>query len=162
QLGKNYLETRERNAARLKDLADYFLSMAVSRLAGLPDAGVSEAKLYLARVRLSQGRTDDAAALLDGLSQKPEGFQIGISRGDLAFEMGRLREAEAAYRNVIQRFPDKIEGYEQLAMTLALSNQDERAAEVYRSLIAVAPGASIRAYRGLAKASLSEGSWVEA
>jgi tetratricopeptide (TPR) repeat protein len=160
EYGKQSLSKGDQAPARLAALQDYFFTMAVARAGELTKSEASEAKLYLARVRLAQGRNKEAAILLDEAAAQDEGnFDVLLARADLSFRRGQQEDASQKYEEIIREFPTRVEGYERLAAALTLQNKDEAAAQVYRRLVAVNPESSFVGYRGLAETSLQKGSW---
>ena len=158
--GKQSLSKREQAPTRMAALQDYFFTMAVARADELTKTEASEAKFYLARVRLAQGRNEEAAILLaEAAAQDESNFDVLLATADLNFRSGEHERAQQRYDEIIRRFPTRVEGYERLAALLRLQNEDEAAAQVYRKLIAANPEASFVGYRGLARSSLEKGSW---
>jgi tetratricopeptide (TPR) repeat protein len=159
-LGKRVAVDRNESPTRSEALQDYFFSIAVSRAAELSDTDASQAKFHLARIRLTQGRTKEVATLLsEADAQDRDNFDICMAQAELSFQLGRYDEAKERYADVIRRFPQRVEAYERLAVALTLRNEDEPAAQVYRNLKAAIPDALV-AYRGLARISLTKGSWL--
>ena len=160
EIGKRISATQDEASNRTMALEDYFYSMALSRPKELSKSQTSDAEFQLARIRLKQGRLDDAAALLESTARNAPNFEVLLMRADLSFQRGQYGESKDQFRQVIRSFPNRREAYERLATLLALRNDEDEAAQVYRDLIRIAPAASMTAYRGLAKLSLAKGDWL--
>jgi tetratricopeptide (TPR) repeat protein len=159
-LAQRQLAAGPERAALSPRLLDYLLTMAVARSGELTNLDASEANFNLARIRVAQGRVTEASALLDRATTEHQGnFNILLARAELNFENGHQNDAIAQFRDLVQRFPQKPEAYEQLASALRLQNDDDGAEQVYRDLIAQVPDAGIMAYRALAKITLTKGDW---
>ena len=76
---------------------------------------------YAEALELAQSATDRVAR---GAHPVPA---LAATRGDLLARMGRVAEAEAAFREEIARFPTTTEAYARLAILLA---QEKRFAEI--------------------------------
>lgn len=154
------LAARAKGAAVPIGLLDYLLSMALARVSELSTADAGDARFQLARIRLAQGRVDEAAVLIDeAAAQNQDNFQIRLARAEFDLQRGRSDEAVAQYRELIKAFPTRREAYERLAANLNQRDENQDAAQVYQALVAAVPDAGVAAYRGLAKISLMEGDW---
>ncbi len=83
------------------------------RRAGVPPAIMAEATVLLARVRLRQGRTDEALALLVSVDSSQPAAATGLFlRADLEHDRNRVTAASALYRRVIAEHPASGEAFE--------------------------------------------------
>jgi arylsulfatase A-like enzyme/tetratricopeptide (TPR) repeat protein len=103
------------------------------------------ALILLARVLVEQGRlpealamTDRAAARIaeDGAAPVPT---LASTRGDILGRMGRLPEAEAAFRREIERFPTTRDAYVRLSFLLASQRRFNEIAPTLESMIKASP-----------------------
>jgi tetratricopeptide (TPR) repeat protein len=100
---QSFLDEAEAFLKKGDDLAA--LALAESRLAALP--GDPDSCLVICRVRILQGRLDEARQILQGM----EDFLAGLSRmyremGDLFLKRGMPEEAKDAYRKSLSLNPD--------------------------------------------------------
>jgi tetratricopeptide (TPR) repeat protein len=143
------------NSKQSLALQDYFYSMAIDRSSELSKKQGGDARVQLARVRLSQDRQDDADHFLrTAASLDPDNLNIRLAQAELNVQRGRYGDAITQYKSIVSNFPEKIEVYERLATLMILRNDNEGAAGIYQELIKKAPDASVAAYRGLARLSL--------
>ncbi len=95
------------------------------------------AMIILARILTDEQKLDEALAMIDraeaaqGAHPEPT---ISSTRGDILARMGRNQEAEAAFRDEIQRFPATTEAYTKLALLLA---SEHRFSEIQPTLDAM-------------------------
>jgi arylsulfatase A-like enzyme/tetratricopeptide (TPR) repeat protein len=103
------------------------------------------ALILLARVLVEQGRlpealamTDRAAARIseDGAAPVPT---LASTRGDILGRMGRLPEAEAAFRREIERFPTTRDAYVRLSFLLASQRRFNEIAPTLEAMIRASP-----------------------
>ena len=134
-----------RQAMKLNPLEAHLLLAAVAlerrdlttaekeALQALGDLPRIPALIMLARVRVEQGRLEEALAATDGAAARVAQSKAGpvvtlaATRGDILARMSRNREAEAAFREEIARFPTTRQAYVRLAILLA---QEHRFSEI--------------------------------
>ena len=113
-------------------------------------------KLILGQVRLSQGRIDEAQALLEPLVQADFPFSyLHNALGHVYARRGLLAEAEAAYRRALERDDDNAEAHDGLGTILRRTNRFEDA--VYHHMRSAAlhhlrPGTHVNLGIALARA----------
>ncbi len=87
------------------------------------------ALILLARVLATRGKLDEALAVINraGTRVDLQGAHpvptLASTRGDILARMGRNAEAEAAFRDEIQRFPETTDAYLRLALLLATEHR---------------------------------------
>ena len=100
------------------------------------------ARVLLAQVRIAQRRPQEALEILgagDG-SGAPELAEF--ARGDALARLGRVGEAEQAFRREIDLYPGDREAYARLAALLILQGRIEQADEVMETLVRKNPDPS--------------------
>jgi arylsulfatase A-like enzyme len=98
------------------------------------------ALILLARVLAARGKLDEALAVINraGARVDQQGAHpiptLASTRGDILARMGRNADAEAAFRDEMQRFPETTDAYVRLALLLAT---EHRFAEIEPTLDAM-------------------------
>lgn len=101
------------------------------------------ALLNLSQVRVAQGRHDDALALCDrGLNVAPWQSAFHTNRGVALVSLGRIREAEAAFRSATEG--GDAGAHANLARLYATTGRQPLAEEAYRRALAREPDAAAR------------------
>jgi arylsulfatase A-like enzyme/Flp pilus assembly protein TadD len=103
------------------------------------------ALLLLARVHVEQGRLREALAVLDRASRRvaEDGAKavpgIASTRADVLARLGRVAEAEAAFREEIARFPASSDAYVRLAILLASQRRFDEIEPLLESMVLASP-----------------------
>lgn len=123
------------------------------------------ALISLARVLTEEQRVDEALTMIDraaarvGQGAHPAAM-LAATRGDILARMGQSQEAEAAFREEMQRFPQTTDAYVKLALLLA---SEHRFGEINPTLEAMVKASPRPATYFLAAKELSDlGNAVEA
>jgi choline-sulfatase len=101
--------------------------------------------LLMAEVHLSKNEIPEALALLDPLHQKvataghPPVQRLEYLRGDALARQGRSPEAEAAFREEIQRFPANARAYQGLIFLLASQQRFNEIDPIIQAMTAASP-----------------------
>lgn len=104
--------------------------------------------VLLARSRVKQGRPDEAVRMLDELQADiaQRGAQLPplmeFVRGDALMRLGRVEEAEAAFRREIELFPRDTEAYASLAAVYLSKGNGKVAEEIMAKMLLANPGPS--------------------
>ncbi|MEE2657239.1 MAG: glycosyltransferase [Candidatus Latescibacterota bacterium] len=121
-----YLELGERKVAESPDDLRAHFELAIA----YRDAGrLDDALEYIERVR--------AAASRDVLYLDPE--HVELVYGDVLDRLGCLEEAAAAYRTIIELFPQSFQAYNNLGSLYSRQGQFVDAADAYEKGLALAP-----------------------
>ena len=96
-------------------------------------AAVTEASVDTARSMMAAGRFEDALASLQGAVS--EDAESAFLRGVVLAELDRDAEAERAFRDLIRRYPEYPEPYNNLAVLLAESGRFDEAVETLKGAL---------------------------
>jgi tetratricopeptide (TPR) repeat protein len=125
--------------------------------------GYTEAHWALAQVAAWKGELKEALSIINPVAEKlptdrPETLNV---RGDIYRAMGRLDDAAADYRRLIELKPDMVEAYVCLALVRAKQGEPELAKECFEKLVAANPN-SARAYLRRAEFRRNQGQFEAA
>lgn len=147
-------------AAAAMQRRDWSASEREVRLAlGRDDRPRVPALIMLARVLVEQGKLTEALANANRAAARirnsgaPPVATLASTRGDILARLGRTQEAEAAFREEIQRFPTTREAYVRLAVLLA---SQHRFTEIEPALEAMVAASPMPATYGLAAQAMSD------
>ncbi len=121
---------------RQYDLALQELDDALSRKPGDVEAIWGKAQIYL-----WQGKTKEALELVNPLVEKltPEAVETLNIRGDIYRHMGRLQDAAADYRRLIQLRPELPDAYVSLALVYGKQGESAKARQCLDQLVQANP-----------------------
>src|SRR5262249_49600020 len=116
EMAKQLSASQNKASNRSAALKDYFFSMAVSRAKELSQPQASDARFELARIRIAQGRLEEAGKLLDDATKLPEDpaarqpdFDVLFMQAELNFQRNQYEESKAQFRQIIRMFPRRTE-----------------------------------------------------
>jgi tetratricopeptide (TPR) repeat protein/predicted Ser/Thr protein kinase len=143
---------------RQYDLALQDLDEALSRQPNYPDALWGKAQIYL-----WQGKTKEALEVVDSLAQKPPpGAETTLNiRGDIYRRLGRLDDAAADYRRLIQLQPQNADPYVGLALVYCMKGEPAQARQWLDRLVEANPK-SAAAYLQRGRFLRDQGQWEAA
>ncbi len=126
-------------------------------------AGVAQA-LARARQHATQGRNDDALAIVDqALDTTPRDAQLRFERGVLLAKIGRVDEAIAMFRSLTQEFPELPEPYNNLAALHASRGELDQARDALEDALRALPSYALaRENLGDVQLRLAERSYRQA
>ena len=117
-----------------------------TRLAlGREDRPRVPALILLARVLAQQGKLQEALATIERARTRvdtegaPAVATLASTRGDILARMGRTREAEAAFREEIARFPTSTNTYVLLAVLLASERRFSEIGPTLEAMVTASP-----------------------
>lgn len=141
-------------AHRLSEPAEQCYRQALS----LDDADAAS-WYHLARVRARQGDFEDAVACVDhAITIESSYAPLHWQRGDWLLELGRLDDAEASFRRVVEVNPDESAGVHGVARVHLQRQRYQAAIDLLGPVVALHEGDAYgrhllsRAYRGLGRA----------
>ena len=139
---------------------DWAAAEREARLAvGREDRPRIPALVVLAKVLVEQGRLPEALATVDRANSRiaqdgaPPVATLASTRGDILARMGRVQEAEAAFRQEIRSFPTTTDAYTRLAILLA---SQHRFAEIEPTLEAMVKASPRPMTYGLAAQAMAD------
>jgi pentatricopeptide repeat protein len=121
---------------RQYDLALQDLKIALSRNPDYLEVIHAKAEIYL-----WQGKAKEALEVIDPLAQKlPSGYEGTLDiRGDIYFRLGRLDDAAADYRRLIQLRPKNTETYFSLALVYCKRGEPDKARQCLDQMVEANP-----------------------
>jgi eukaryotic-like serine/threonine-protein kinase len=151
-LGNIHMGRRQYDLA-LRDMQD-----ALSRKPDYPEVLHAKAEVYL-----WQGKAKEALEVINPLAQKlPSGYEDTLGyRGDIYFRLGRLDDAVADYRRLIQLRPKNTETYFSLALAYCKQGKPDKARRCLDQLVEANP-ASAAAYLQRGRFLRDQGQFEEA
>lgn len=109
-----------------------------ARLAvGREDAPRAPALVLLARALVEQGKLGEALSTIERVRHPLA--TLSSTRGDILARMGRTREAEAAFRDEIARFPTTSQAYVRLAILLASQRRFDEIEPTLEAMVTASP-----------------------
>jgi predicted Zn-dependent protease len=102
----------------------------------------------LARILVQQGRLNEALEVADrALSrvtagEAPPVVTLASTRGDILARLGRTREAEAAFREEIARFPTTRQAYIRLSILMAEQHRFSEIEPALQAMVEASPSPS--------------------
>ena len=100
------------------------------------------AMIMLARILTEQGKLDEALATINRGAQLQGSHPVATlasTRGDILARMGRNSDAEASFREEIERFPTTTESYMKLALLLASEHRFAEIQPTLESMVKASP-----------------------
>ncbi len=126
------IELARGNAAEARKQAESALAAAPHRAASL---------LTLAQVEKASGDWQAMLAALDRAAERSGSIRgLQADRGEALLRLQRGAEAEEAYRKEVERFPDNLESWGNLAVILAAQGRNAEAREVVQRAVSLNPG----------------------
>jgi serine/threonine protein kinase/Tfp pilus assembly protein PilF len=118
------------------DLALQDMQEALSRKPDYPEVLHAKAEVYL-----WQGKAKEALEVINPLVQKlPAGYEGTLDiRGDIYLRLGRLDDAAADYRRLIELRPKNAETYFSLALVYCKQGEPDKARQCLDQLVAANP-----------------------
>lgn len=108
-----------------------------------------QAELKIARCLLMKGETGEALDLLDSREFTTFYWQTAALRCDVLRNLGRLEESTAGFKRVVELYPETRGLYGRLALSLALSGDEDGADRAIDLEEKRFPGASARRLKGI-------------
>ncbi|HEX9163641.1 MAG TPA: sulfatase-like hydrolase/transferase [Thermoanaerobaculia bacterium] len=100
------------------------------------------AMILLARILSEEHKLDEALPMIDRAAASQGEHPVATissTRGDILARMGRNQEAETAFRDEIQRFPNTSEAYVMLALLLASEHRFNEIAPTLEAMVTASP-----------------------
>jgi tetratricopeptide (TPR) repeat protein len=155
-------ELNARQAMKLNPLESHLLLAAIAlergdlakaesearQALGRPDLPRIPALVMLARILVQQGRLNEALEVADrALSrvtagEAPPVVTLASTRGDILARLGRTREAEAAFREEIARFPTTRQAYIRLSILMAEQHRFSEIEPALQAMVEASPSPS--------------------
>jgi arylsulfatase A-like enzyme/tetratricopeptide (TPR) repeat protein len=125
---------------------DWVAAEREGRLAlGHEDRPRVPALILLAKVKVEQGDFPEALALIDRAKARitQDGARpvatLSSTRGDILARLGRMPEAEGAFRDEIRNFPATTDAYTRLAILLASQRRFDEIAPTLEAMVTASP-----------------------
>lgn len=128
---------------------DYATAEREVNAAMIDEAAKPRAMVTLAQIRAAQGRLDEAVQILERTRADVQARQMRVEHlelalGDVYAKVGRLPEAEAAFRREIEQFPSNLTAYSSLGVVLVVQKKYDQVDPVFATMAQRNP--SRRAY----------------
>jgi arylsulfatase A-like enzyme/Flp pilus assembly protein TadD len=128
---------------------DYATAEREVNAAMIDEAAKPRAMVTLAQVRAAQGRMNEAVQILERTRADVQARQMRVEHlelalGDVYAKVGRLAEAEAAFRREIELFPANLSAYSNLGVVLVVQKKYDQVDPVFAQMAQRNP--SRRAY----------------
>jgi arylsulfatase A-like enzyme/Tfp pilus assembly protein PilF len=95
--------------------------------------------ILLARIRIEQGRLNDAVDVLANAGTSQPARDLALTRGDALARLNRVEEAVAAFEEEISAFPHNTEAYTRLALLYAATGRAAGSEEALQRMVRANP-----------------------